>query len=75
MVCQDVCPANKNHKDWIVDGEEFSEKETEMILNGVSEKELPCQTTGKLRKLYMDGAEKILQRNLGVLIHKRRNGS
>lgn len=68
MVCQDVCPANKGVNDWIVDGEKFDEKETEMILEGVAAAKLPEETALKLKRLYMLGDERALQRNLRVLM-------
>jgi len=67
MVCQDVCPVNKDHRDWIVDGEEFSEEETAMVLEGVSGRELPRETIDKLRKLDLLGYRSVLQRNLSAL--------
>ena len=69
MICQDVCPANKDYTDWVVPGEEFSEEETQMILKGVSEDKLLPQTTEKLKKIYMLEWYNLLQRNLGVLIN------
>jgi len=70
MICQDICPANKDYINWIVPGGEFSEEETPMILEGVSKDELPFETTEKFKKLYMDGWYNLLQRNLDVLISK-----
>ncbi len=68
MICQDICPVNKDQRDWIVEGEEFSEEETSMILKGVSEPGFPPETAEKLRKIQMLGYESVLRRNLGVLI-------
>lgn len=70
MICQDICPVNKDYTNWIVEGEEFSEEETLMILKGVSIHELPDETVEKLRKLYMLDDDNLLQRNLKVLISK-----
>ena len=70
MICQDICPANKDYTNWIVPGGEFSEEETLMTLEGVSKDELPFETTEKFKKLYMDGWYNLLQRNLDVLISK-----
>jgi epoxyqueuosine reductase len=74
MHCQDICPANRDHKLWIVDGGDFTEEETTMILKGVSAEKLPPETAEKMEKLYMLGAEKILQRNLDVLIRSHEDG-
>ena len=70
MICQDVCPANKDYTNCIVPGEEFSEEETLMILKGVSKDKLPLKTIEKLKKLYMLDEYNLLQRNLEVLIRK-----
>ncbi len=70
MICQDVCPINKDFKYWITPGEEFSEEETQMILNGFPQKELPNEMIEKLKRLYMLDDYALLQRNLGVLINK-----
>lgn len=71
MICQDVCPANKDHTTWIMPGGEFSEEETGMILHGVSEDKLPSQTVEKLKKVAMLDSYELLQRNLRVLIEKK----
>jgi len=70
MICQDVCPANKDYTNWIVPGEEFSEEETLMILKRVSKNKLPLETIEKLKKIYMLDSYNLLQRNLRVLINK-----
>ena len=72
MICQDVCPANKDYTEYIVPGGEFSEKETLMILKGVLKDKLPLDTIEKLKKLYLLDEYNILQRNLEVLIRKSR---
>jgi epoxyqueuosine reductase len=69
MICQDVCPANQELTTWIVEGEEFSESETLMILNGVPKEELPNEMNEKLKRLFMLDDYALLRRNLGVLIN------
>jgi epoxyqueuosine reductase len=71
MICQDVCPANKEHTAWIMPGGEFSEEETEMILKGASKDKLPAQTSKKLEKVAMLDDFELLQRNLKVLLEKK----
>ena len=71
MICQDVCPANREHTAWIMPGGEFSEEETEMILQGVSKDKLPTQTSKKLEKVAMLDDFELLQRNLRVLLKKK----
>ncbi len=67
MICQDVCPANKEYTNWIELGGEFSEEETQSILKGVPREELSFETVGKLKRLYMWDWYNVLRRNLGVL--------
>ena len=73
MICQDVCPANKEHTAWVMPGGEFSAKETEMILKGVAGNELPSETREKLAKVAMLDDYELLQRNLRVLLEKNQN--
>lgn len=70
MICQDVCPANKDHTSWLMPGAEFSDEETIMILEGVSRDDLPAQTREKLQKVYMLDSYELLKRNLKVLIDR-----
>lgn len=71
MICQDVCPANKEFTDWIVPGDEFTEDETEMILKGIPQDQLPRKTVEKLENLELIGGYDLLCRNLGMLVSKR----
>jgi epoxyqueuosine reductase len=74
MICQDVCPANKEHVAWVMPGGDFSEDETTMILGGVSLDHLGAQTREKLQKVGMLEYYEMLKRNLRVLIDKERGG-
>lgn len=74
MICQDVCPANKEHIRWLMPGGEFSEEETKLILDGIAQDRLPAQTTKKLSKVSMLDSYDLLQRNLRVLIEKAGSG-
>lgn len=71
MICQDVCPANKEFTNWVVPGDEFTEDETEMILNGIPQERLPKETVAKLENLELIGDYDLLCRNLGVLVNQR----
>jgi epoxyqueuosine reductase len=71
MICQDICPANKEQSDRIVEGETFTPAETQMILDGVPRNKLPDPMIEKLRKIYLFDDYHLLQRNLGVLINKK----
>ncbi len=75
MICQDVCPANREHVAWIIPGGDFSEKETTMMLDGVAQDELPPDTVQKLQKVCMLNEYPLLGRNLHALIDKERKSS
>ncbi len=68
MNCQKVCPENKKFKGWIEDKEEFSEKETRLLLDGISQNNLPIQTLRKIENLDLIEYFDLLPRNLRVLI-------
>jgi epoxyqueuosine reductase len=72
MICQDVCPANREFKDWIVKGPEFSEEETRMVLDADSLENLPPGIIKQLKAygLFHDGQ---LPRNLRALMDKAGN--
>ncbi len=71
MICQDVCPANKECTNWIVPEGEFSEEETLSIMEGVAKEKLPLETVEKLKILYMWDWYDLLRRNLGVLVESK----
>jgi epoxyqueuosine reductase len=71
MICQDVCPANKEHTVWIMPGGDFSEEETALILDGAVLNSLPSRTVEKLERVYMLESYDLLQRNLGALIRSQ----
>ncbi len=70
MICQNICPANKEQSDRIIDEVTFPTEETQMILEGVSQDKLPDSMIEKLKKIDMFNDYHLLQRNLGVLINK-----
>jgi epoxyqueuosine reductase len=68
MVCQKVCPLNKN---LLKDKERldtFSEEETDLILKKTPFEELPEDTRSRLLDLELDEYYPMLDRNLSVLI-------
>jgi epoxyqueuosine reductase len=68
MMCQEICPANRDVANWEVEGPTFSEEETNTILKGTPKDELPATVSEKLRQVdLLDGYE-VLPRNLGALI-------
>ena len=64
LICQKVCPANKKVKQWIEPGPEFSEEETEMILNGKEYNDLPSEVRQKIEKFDLIKYKEVLPRNL-----------
>ena len=70
MVCQKVCPANRNFRKGIVEGPVFSETETTAVLQGNSSDQFPQGAVEKLERLDLIGYAKVLGRNLDVLIRK-----
>jgi epoxyqueuosine reductase len=70
MHCQRVCPKNKEFIQWIGEEEEFSEEETVLILQGVSQEKLPASTLKKLEHLSLIDYLNCLPRNLSVFFKK-----
>jgi len=70
MICQKVCPANKDVLKWSEAGAAFDNAETDLILNGCFKKRLPEETLEKLKKLDMIRYYDVLGRNLKALIEK-----
>ena len=66
--CQKVCPVDKPFLSWVVEKEEFSQGETELLLKGQLLKQLPTVTLEKLGHLDLTDAESLdnLPRNLRV---------
>ena len=71
MICQKVCPANKDVAKWIEAGATFDREETALILDDVSDDRLPRKTFKKLKKLDMMEYYDVLERNLRVLIEQQ----
>lgn len=68
MICQDVCPANRENLDWLEGDVEFSEEETALILEGTPPEDLPAGTVENLRVADLLEMYEILPRNLRVLL-------
>ena len=66
MLCQRICPVDKPFMDWFKDSQDFSAKETALLLQGTPRHELPEKTAKKLEALgLIDDVDKF-PRNLGV---------
>jgi epoxyqueuosine reductase len=70
MKCQAVCPVNKPYLDKIEDGPDFSEEETELILNKAQVEKLSPETRMKLDRMVEDGIYPVMGRNLRMLIEQ-----
>ena len=70
MICQKVCPANKEVVKWIEAGATFDNEETGLILDGASMERLPRKTVEKIKALDMMRYDDVLRRNLKALIEK-----
>ena len=71
MVCQKVCPVNKNFRQEVVKGPVFSETETAAVLQGNSREMFPPGAVQKLEGLDMIEYASVLGRNLVVLEKKK----
>jgi len=70
--CQLVCPLNKDFINRIENREEFSEEETNLILQGKPKDKLPVETVEKIQRLELLEDLELLSRNLKVLFNKYR---
>jgi hypothetical protein len=68
MDCQRVCPEDKPFRGWVVQGEEFGEQETELLLAGVARSDIPQELAEKLARLDLLEDLAILGRNLSMLL-------
>jgi epoxyqueuosine reductase len=73
MICQKVCPANKDIRKWTESGATFDREESCLILDGVSDDRLPRETQEKLSRLDMMEYYDVLGRNLRILIEQQIN--
>ncbi len=66
--CQRTCPEDRHFINWIVEREEFSREETELLLKGRSLDRLPCATLQKLKNLDLADPDSLdnLPRNLRI---------
>jgi epoxyqueuosine reductase len=68
MICQRVCPENKEVLGWVEEGVEFSQEETALLLEGVPSDQLPHALMEKLAQWDLVDLLDILPRNLGVFL-------
>jgi len=68
MRCQLVCPVNKPFVNWVEDGQDFDEAETELMLNKTPVDRIPPATVRKLNRCYMMEYLDVLPRNFRALL-------
>ncbi len=73
LFCQRACPENKPFLDWIGEREEFSQEETERLLEGQLLKTMPRMTLSKLKNLDLADPDSLdsLPRNLRTLLVRK----
>jgi epoxyqueuosine reductase len=69
--CQLVCPTNKAQIKKVINGPQFSEKETELILQKTPLDKLPKITRENISSISGDDWYEVFPRNLNVLIKRR----
>jgi epoxyqueuosine reductase len=70
MICQKVCPANKEVVKWIEAGATFDHDETHLILEGVPKERLTRGILEKIKRQGMMPYYDVLKRNLKAVIEK-----
>lgn len=70
MLCQRVCPMNRDMLGSIREGATFSQKETDLLLDGLPPDELPAITRKKLKGSDLLGLLDVLPRNLKALLDR-----
>jgi len=70
LLCQTVCPENKDFLQWVEEKEEFSREETDPLLEGKQLDRLPSLVIRKLERLELIEYLNVLPRNLSVLLNK-----
>jgi epoxyqueuosine reductase len=68
MLCQAVCPENKQFLQVIGETAEFNEEETKLLLKGLPCEQIPSSTMKKLKLLSLTDYFDALPRNLSVLL-------
>ena len=68
LLCQKICPGNKDYINNIIGPIEFNETETDMLLSGKLMKEFPPTLKKKVVFLGMDQWLSAIPRNIKVLL-------
>jgi len=70
MICQRVCPVNRQFLNWYEETVHFTEPETKQILDSIPMEQLSQLASEKLRKIYLLEEMALLPKNLRVLINQ-----
>jgi epoxyqueuosine reductase len=70
MICQSACPVNKPYLNKVDAGPDFSEAETELILDMTKVEKLSTETKIKLDRMVHDEIYPVMGRNLRMLVEK-----
>jgi epoxyqueuosine reductase len=73
MVCQQVCPANRDFIGRTREGPTFDNEETALLLGGAAEDNLPRKTLDKLERLGMMEYINVIGRNLKPVLREKEN--
>lgn len=68
MICQDVCPENRDVVKEIVEGATFSEEETKALLRVAKIEDLPSELRKKVEDSDLSLLYPVLPRNLGLIL-------
>ena len=74
LLCQKVCPQNRNCVDHVIGPIEFDEAETGLLLSGQPLPELPPALRRKVRFLGMHSWLNVMPRNIRVLLENHAGG-
>lgn len=70
MLCQRVCPENRESLAWVEEGAAFSEEETSLILAGTPKDQMADSLIQKLQKYDLLELMEVIPRNLRVLLNR-----
>jgi epoxyqueuosine reductase len=70
MHCQRVCPENRDVVDWVEEGEQFTEDETALLLEGLAADQMSVTTREKLQRGDLIDLLDVLPRNLRALFSR-----
>lgn len=70
MLCQSVCPKDREYLSMVCEPVEFDEHETMLLLAGTPPEDLPETMSNRMQRLNLLGYYDVLKRNLSVLLDR-----